>query len=33
MTLHGIHVALAELDDKAMALAGRIAGNFEEFLG
>jgi hypothetical protein len=31
MTLHGICDALAELDDKA--LAGRIAGNFEEFLG
>ena len=32
-TLRGIHAELAELNDKAMELAGRIAGNFEELLG
>ena len=32
-TLRGIHAELAELNDKAVELAGRIAGNFEELLG
>lgn len=32
-TLRGIHAELVELNDKAMELAGRIAGNFEELLG
>lgn len=32
-TLRGIHAELAELNDKAMELAGRIASNFEELLG
>ena len=32
-TLRGIHAELAELNDKAVELAGRIAGNFEEVLG
>ena len=32
-TLRGIHAELAELNDKAMELAGRIACNFEELLG
>ena len=31
--LREIHDELAELNDKAMELAGRIAGNFEELLG
>lgn len=31
--LREIHDELAELNDKAVALAGRIAGNFEELLG
>lgn len=31
--LREIHDELDELNDKAMALAGRIAGNFEELLG
>ena len=31
-TLRGIHAELAELNDKAVELAGRIAGNFEELL-
>ncbi len=32
-TLRGIHAELAELNDKAVELAGRIASNFEELLG
>ena len=32
-TLRGIHAELAELNDKAAELAGRIAGNFDELLG
>ena len=32
-TLRGIHAELAELNDKAVVLAGRIANNFEELLG
>ncbi|MBO0943733.1 N-6 DNA methylase [Acidovorax temperans] len=32
-TLRGIHAELAELNDKAVELAGRIAGNFEELVG
>lgn len=32
-TLRGIHAELAELNDKAVELAGRIAGNLEELLG
>jgi type I restriction enzyme M protein len=32
-TLRGIHAELAELNDKAVELAGRIAGNFEDLLG
>ena len=32
-TLRGIHAELTELNDKAVELAGRIAGNFEELLG
>lgn len=32
-TLRGIHAELAELNDKAVELAARIAGNFEELLG
>ncbi len=32
-TLRGIHAELAELNDKAVELAGRVAGNFEELLG
>jgi Type I restriction-modification system methyltransferase subunit len=32
-TLRGIHAELAELNDKAVELAGRIAVNFEELLG
>jgi type I restriction enzyme M protein len=32
-TMRGIHADLAELNDKAVELAGRIAGNFEELLG
>ncbi|NQE49427.1 N-6 DNA methylase [Herbaspirillum rubrisubalbicans] len=32
-TLRGIHAELAELNDKAAELAGRIASNFEELLG
>ncbi len=32
-TLRDIHDELAELNDKAVELAGRIAGNFEELLG
>lgn len=32
-TLRSIHAELAELNDKAVELAGRIAGNFEELLG
>jgi type I restriction enzyme M protein len=32
-TLRGIHAELAELNDKAVELAGRIANNFEELLG
>jgi type I restriction enzyme M protein len=31
--LREIHTALAELNDKAVALAGRIAGNLAELLG
>ena len=31
--LREIHDELAELNDKAVELAGRIAGNFEELLG
>jgi type I restriction enzyme M protein len=31
--LRGIHDELVELNDKAVELAGRIAGNFEELLG
>lgn len=31
--LRGIHAELAELNDKAVELAGRIASNFEELLG
>lgn len=31
--LHEIHNELAELNDKAMALAGQISSNFEELLG
>ena len=31
--LRAIHEELAELNDKAVELAGRIAGNFEELLG
>lgn len=31
--LREIHTELAELNDQAMELAGRIAGNFEELLG
>jgi hypothetical protein len=27
------HAGLAELNDKVVGLAGRIAGNFEELLG
>lgn len=32
-TLRGIHAELAELNDKAVDLASRIASNFEELLG
>lgn len=32
-TLRGIHAELAELNDKAVDLASRIANNFEELLG
>lgn len=32
-TLRGIQTELAELNDKAMEMAGRIASNFEELLG
>lgn len=32
-TLRGIHAELAELNDQAVVLAGRIANNFEELLG
>lgn len=32
-TLRGIHAELAELNDKAVELAGQIASNFEELLG
>jgi type I restriction enzyme M protein len=32
-TLRGIHAELAELNDKAVELAGRIASNVEELLG
>lgn len=32
-TLRGIHAELAELNDKAVELTGRIASNFEELLG
>lgn len=32
-TLRGIHAELADLNDKAVELAGQIASNFEELLG
>ena len=33
MRQHEIHDELAELNDTAVQLAARIAGNFEELLG